>query len=830
MDDELFDEAVAAALSRTEIVTALERLSQGRTDRRRPITQAVIDHLRALRPGMATLATAELEAYERAAAPPVSESVVVLGLDDARAGLLAALVERAVLPAIREWINEELERDRRRRYRLRFDTTDTSGLRQMSAPEHELATDAFTRLRTLMGATGGGAIGISGPRGVGKSTLIRSVCDNPRWFGKDRLSYGVAVPAPVEYVPRDFLLHLFASLCLRVDPRAQESIEPAGPPAVPPFVITFAGVLTAVAGLVLLGSTLTAAQPAAVMVAGLALVAAVAGGLAVLRHRLARVHFLAGLGYERAGAAARSVETRAAHVVTVLAIAAAGLSVAGWLTDAVPGVDTSLALGAVAVAAVLAVAVVIPDAGALTDAAVAGAGCSAALLVATAVVEGPPPADRRLAVVLFVVALAAAWSRGIVRRLAPPPAQRHALHAGLTAGAVAALAGGLAATAGAAWNVAVRPGYAWAAVLVATSFGLATALPAGGRATPVGPARPEPGGPAREQLRRIRYQQTVTTGWSDAVKIGAVPKTPVALERTVTGGTALARVPLTYPEIVGDFHAYVRELTRSGAAVVIGIDELDKLQPEAAVRFMNEVKAVIEAHVPGCYFLVSISEEALAGFEQRGLPTRDVFDTAFDEMLRLDHLRYESTVAMLAKRVIDLPRGVVALSHALAGGLPRDVVRAVRAADAARRIRRAADDGQLISEVARRVCADELRSRLHGLRTEARALGDWRLTMALTDWANQRSLDDLTDLGTPPKEIDDTTLLLAHATSVYHLATVAAFFATAGEVDLERVETDGIDTLAQARADMAVSWALAWRGVSAFRAAWGMPVLDPPAG
>ncbi len=261
---------------------------------------------------------------------------------------------------------------------------------------------------------------------------------------------------------------------------------------------------------------------------------------------------------------------------------------------------------------------------------------------------------------------------------------------------------------------------------------------------------------------------------------------------------------------------------------MIGIDELDKLAPEAAVRFMNDIKAIFEAHVPGCYFLVSVSEEALAGFAQRGLPTRDVFDTAFDEMLRLEPLSYDATVAMLAKRVIDLPRGVAVLCHALAGGLPRDVIRVVRATVAARD-RTGRDD---IGELAQLVCAEQARAQLHGLRTAARAQPDWRQVVAVVDWADTRTIDDVGGVATLPKEVDDpaaTAMLRAHATSLYHLATVAAFLATAGSAERERVEGGtGVETLARARAEMTASWALAWRHISEFRDAWGMAVIDPP--
>ncbi|WP_207780816.1 hypothetical protein [Caulobacter radicis] len=59
---------------------------------------------------------------------------------------------------------------------------------------------------------------------------------------------------------------------------------------------------------------------------------------------------------------------------------------------------------------------------------------------------------------------------------------------------------------------------------------------------------------------------------------------------------------------------------------MIGIDELDKLKSsKEAEQFLNGVKSVF--NIPGCYFLISVSEHALATFERRGLGFRDAFDS-----------------------------------------------------------------------------------------------------------------------------------------------------------------------------------------------------------
>jgi hypothetical protein len=82
--------------------------------------------------------------------------------------------------------------------------------------------------------------------------------------------------------------------------------------------------------------------------------------------------------------------------------------------------------------------------------------------------------------------------------------------------------------------------------------------------------------------------------------------------------------------------------------------------------------------VPGCFFLVSISEDAMANFERRGLPLRDVFDSSFDDVIRVGYFDSSASVSMLRERVIGMPTPFMLLCHCMAGGLPRDVIRFAR--------------------------------------------------------------------------------------------------------------------------------------------------------
>jgi hypothetical protein len=174
---------------------------------------------------------------------------------------------------------------------------------------------------------------------------------------------------------------------------------------------------------------------------------------------------------------------------------------------------------------------------------------------------------------------------------------------------------------------------------------------------------------ARAHLDRIRLLQTYTSGWSGGVKAGPV-------DAKVTSGLAAAQQPLTYPEIVsacrGFLTAAAGTVAADGNAVFVAIDELDRIPAgDRARQFLDEVKSIFD--VPNTYFLVSVSEDALVSFERRGMPLRDSFDSAFDEIIRVEPLDFATARTVLERRVVGMPMAFIALCFALSGGIPRDL-------------------------------------------------------------------------------------------------------------------------------------------------------------
>ncbi|WP_410674115.1 hypothetical protein [Amycolatopsis sp. cmx-4-68] len=175
---------------------------------------------------------------------------------------------------------------------------------------------------------------------------------------------------------------------------------------------------------------------------------------------------------------------------------------------------------------------------------------------------------------------------------------------------------------------------------------------------------------AKERLEEIRYQQAFSSTWTGSVKA------PVGLESAFAGGRSITRQQMNLPEIVDSLRGFL-ETASSERRVFIGIDELDKIHSErAAEKFLNDIKGIFG--VRGCFYMVSVSEEAMVGFERRGMPFRDVFDSTFDEIVWFGPIGVTEAVTAIDRRVVGMPVPFKLLCHALAGGLPRDLIRVAR--------------------------------------------------------------------------------------------------------------------------------------------------------
>lgn len=206
--------------------------------------------------------------------------------------------------------------------------------------------------------------------------------------------------------------------------------------------------------------------------------------------------------------------------------------------------------------------------------------------------------------------------------------------------------------------------------------GLVLTPPSGGPIDPFGADLAKIAADAEQRLRRLRYLQVLSA--EAAVGVSRLGVT-MGSRRT----RQLAEQVLTLPELTSECRdllgsiAQLWERRDINPAVVIGIDEVDRIADPADVeRFLNGIKAMFD--VPGCRYLVTVSEEALAHLERSVTEVKDVLDSTFDEIVRLEPFSLRQAERLLQQRVAGFPQRLVDLCYVLSGGLPRDLVRTAR--------------------------------------------------------------------------------------------------------------------------------------------------------
>ena len=110
--------------------------------------------------------------------------------------------------------------------------------------------------------------------------------------------------------------------------------------------------------------------------------------------------------------------------------------------------------------------------------------------------------------------------------------------------------------------------------------------------------------------------------------------------------------------------------------VIIGIDELDKMQkPEAVQALLRDIKGIFE--VTGAHFLVSVSEEAAASLQlgtlQRG--GRNEFNSSFYTVLELPPLNVAETEQLLTGRGYNVTSNEASALCLIAAGNQRELIR-----------------------------------------------------------------------------------------------------------------------------------------------------------
>jgi DNA polymerase III delta prime subunit len=336
---------------------------------------------------------------------------------------------------------------------------------------------------------------------------------------------------------------------------------------------------------------------------------------------------------------------------------------------------------------------------------------------------------------------------------------------------------------------------------------------------------------AQEKLDRIRFLQTYTSGWSGKLSV------PLRGEVGWTRSRQRAEQQLTHPEIVEDFRDFAewsaRVLTGAGVIerMVIAIDELDKIsQADKAHEFINDIKGIFG--VNGCVFLVSVSDDAIAAFERRGIPVRDAFDSAFSEMVRMDGFMLEESKRWLGRRLLGVPEQFSYLCHCMSGGIPRDLRRtAIDMVDAIE-----GDQPRDLGAIARVMVDRELERKAHAFAAAARDLDDCdELTGYVTSLLmipQARTLVQLIELAATLAPHADRPSVMPRmrwqsAAFVLFCATILEIFT--GDLGKDGLEK-GVDQLAIARSRLGIDPQVSWRIIKDVRDRYGCLALPQPPG
>lgn len=327
---------------------------------------------------------------------------------------------------------------------------------------------------------------------------------------------------------------------------------------------------------------------------------------------------------------------------------------------------------------------------------------------------------------------------------------------------------------------------------------------------------------ARRRLQQLQFLQTFNTGYSGTVAI------PGGVQLGRTASRQLAEQKLSLPEIIEQYRDFAHRAAQWWRAkhdgkgrLVIGIDEVDKIRDApSAEQFVNDIKAVFGT--PHCLYLVSVSDEAMLGFQQLSPELRVAFDSAFDEMVRVDHLSLSDVRGLLRRRVAGITDPFVALCYALSGGLPRDVLRIARALVEIRSREGATGD---IRDLTTALVAHELSLTKHALlrgRTGNDTTPEYReLLKRLVDDSWPRDL--MKGAVTCEQSGDDATSRWL-SVALRFLATVEDAFGAGVVHAIE--DPSVIDVLARARIALAIDAGIAAELISRFRADGGLPPFD----
>jgi hypothetical protein len=370
---------------------------------------------------------------------------------------------------------------------------------------------------------------------------------------------------------------------------------------------------------------------------------------------------------------------------------------------------------------------------------------------------------------------------------------------------------------------------------------------------------------ARERLQHLRYQVVETTGQTGS--LGG----RYGLSFSGSRSRQITENQMTLPDLVESYREFaglavnvlLESARRDGplasaqVRLIVGIDEIDRIEDaENAEKFLNDIKAIFG--IPNCFYIASLSADALANFERRVVSTRTAFDTTFDTVTRIGPLELGTARQVLERRAIGLPYPFITLCYVLSGGVPRELMRIARSIfDVRNDARFGSEDGKAVpcAVITPQVIAREMESLRQGLMPLATQLGVPGAAELISllddpDWPSGVPQDDLVKLAkmTGQRTLfqDGTGSIAAAAKICDGLAAASYFFLSVDELfrtrldqliaDLRNYDAAGerdaalaksIHLLARARAAIGVNPAVAITRVRSVRKDYGLSDIAP---
>lgn len=137
------------------------------------------------------------------------------------------IIEQKIIPIMRQLINKEIIRLNKDKSTI-LKVNDAPGLWRNLEPHQEIATVTLEKVRWLLERfkSGSGSIGIAGPRGIGKTTLLNSLYRTQNINNQKLL---IGMPVPVRFDAHEFILNLFKRVCeefLKLEGEVEQEIAP----------------------------------------------------------------------------------------------------------------------------------------------------------------------------------------------------------------------------------------------------------------------------------------------------------------------------------------------------------------------------------------------------------------------------------------------------------------------------------------------------------------------------------------------------------------------------------------------------------------------------